>query len=190
MIPGVSVDVDSDAVVVSSRAPLRALSSAVVGGGLASVHAIVNVRVAGAEACADMPGRLAAFAERRGVASPYVGLLTAAPTERAAIAEADFGAVPALAVVTVGLGNPVSSGRDPVAAWAPSTINAIVVVDADPEPAAMVNLVITATEAKVRALAEAGVRRDDGGLVTGTSTDAVVIAATGRGERARFGGPV
>jgi adenosylcobinamide amidohydrolase len=190
MIRDITVDVDAEAVVVSSRAPLRALSSAVIEGGFASVYAIVNLRVSGAEACADMAGRLTAFAERRRIASPYVGLLTAASTERAAIAEAEPGAIPALAVVTVGLGNCISSGRDPVTAWTPSTINTVVVVDADPEPAALVNAVITATEAKVRALADAGVRRADGGLITGTSTDAVVIAATGRGERSRFGGPV
>ena len=77
-----------------------------------------------------------------------------------------------------------------VAAWRPSTINTIVVVDADPEPGALVNLAITVTEAKALALAEAGVRAPDGGIVTGTSTDAVVIAATGRGPRCRFGGPV
>jgi adenosylcobinamide amidohydrolase len=33
------------------------------------------------------------------------------------------------------------------------------------------------------------VRDDAGHLASGTSTDAVVIAATGRGARARFAGP-
>ncbi|HAM60030.1 MAG TPA: hypothetical protein DCQ64_33340 [Candidatus Rokubacteria bacterium] len=71
----------------------------------------------------------------------------------------------------------------------PSTINTIVVVEADPEPAALVNAVITATEVKALALMEASIGDGDGGPATGTSTDAVVIAATGRGPRARFGGP-
>jgi iron complex transport system ATP-binding protein len=39
------------------------------------------------------------------------------------------------------------------------------------------------------ALREAGLLTADGVAASGTSTDAVVIAATGRGARARFGGP-
>jgi adenosylcobinamide hydrolase len=64
------------------------------------------------------------------------------------------------------------------------------VVDALPSPAALVNLVITTTEVKTAALREAGLRCATGGLASGTSTDAVVIAATGRGRRVEFGGPI
>jgi adenosylcobinamide hydrolase len=73
---------------------------------------------------------------------------------------------------------------------APSTINAIVVVDAAPVPAAMVNCLISVTEVKTAALMAAGVVCADGRPATGTSTDAVVVAATGRGRHCRFGGPV
>jgi iron complex transport system ATP-binding protein len=76
-----------------------------------------------------------------------------------------------------------------VARWAPSTINTVVVVEADPEPAALVNAIITVTEVKALALAEGGIDDGNGGGATGTSTDAVVIAATGRGPAARFAGP-
>jgi len=69
------------------------------------------------------------------------------------------------------------------------TINTIAVVDAELEPAALVNLVITLTEVKALVLAEAGVATD-GHRATGTSTDAVVVAATGRGRALRFGGPI
>ena len=37
---------------------------------------------------------------------------------------------------------------------------------------------------------ERGVRSLEGDFVTGTSSDAIVVAATGRGPRCRFGGPV
>ena len=47
-----------------------------------------------------------------------------------------------------------------------------------------------AREVKTLTLTAAGVRCDDGRLASGTSTDAVVAAATGRGPRCRFGGPV
>src|SRR6266852_5990897 len=100
MIAGIVVDVDAEAVVVSSRELLRVLSSAVVGGGIASAHAVINLRVAGLDPCADLTAGLAEFAQRRAVAEPYVGLLTAALTERAVVGEAEAGAIAAIAVVT------------------------------------------------------------------------------------------
>ena len=187
MIAGVSVEVGSEAVVVTSGEPLRVLSSAVHHGGFVEARAIVNLHVHKNDPCADPSGMIGAFARRAGVLAPWVGLLTGAYTERATQAEEAAAGFHALAVVTVGLSNPVAAGTSPVAAWAASTINTIVVVDADPEPAALVNAVITATEVKGLALREAGLLAAGGLAASGTSTDAVVIAATGRGPRARFG---
>jgi len=128
--------------------------------------------------------------ERRGIRDPWIGLLTSAWTEKAEIAEAAERGLAAVAVVTVGLSNRVTAGTTPVAAWAPSTINAIIVVDAAPEPAALVNVVMTVTEVKTALLAATNLRCADGRVASGTSTDAVVVAATGRGAPRRFGGPV
>ncbi len=189
MIAGVSVEVGNEAVVVRSSAPLRVLSSAVHLGGFARARAIVNLHVGKNDPCADPAGMIGAFARRAGVPAPWVGLLTGAHTERAVQAQESAAGFHALAVVTVGLSNPVAAGTSPVATWAASTINTIVVVAADPEPAALVNAVITATEVKGLALREAALQADAGRPASGTSTDAVVIAATGRGPAARFGGP-
>ena len=189
MIAGVSVEAGSEAVVVRSQAPLRVLSSAVHLGGFAEARAVVNLHVRKHDPCADPAGMIRAFAGRAGVPVPWVGLLTGALTERAVQAEDSAGGFHALAVVTVGLSNPVAAGLSPVAPWVASTINTIVVVDADPEPAALVNAVITATEVKGLLLREAGLRAEGGHAASGTSTDAVVIAATGRGPAASFGGP-
>jgi len=189
MIAGVSVEVGSEAVVVTSRQPLRVLSSAVHHGGFAEARAVVNLHVRKSDPGADPAGMIGAFARRAGVPAPWVGLLTGADTERAVQAEEAAGGFHALAVVTVGLSNPVAAGSSPVATWAASTINTIVVVEADPEPAALVNAVITATEVKGLVLRKAGLVADGGRAASGTSTDAVVIAATGRGAAARFGGP-
>ena len=54
---------------------------------------------------------------------------------------------------------------------------------------ALVNAVIIVTQVKAEAPDEAGIRCPEGAFPSGTSTDAVVIAATGRGPRCRFGGP-
>jgi adenosylcobinamide amidohydrolase len=187
---GVGVEVDGEAVVVRTEGELRVVSSAMVGGGIVRTRAIVNLHVAKGFACEDGEGLLADFARRRGIAPPFVGLLTGALTEQAAITGERRGDLAVCALVTLGLSNRSAAGRSPVAVWQPSTINTIVLVDAEPEPGALVNLVLTATEAKTLALAEAGVRAGDGAMATGTSTDAVVIGATGRGPRSRFGGPV
>lgn len=189
MIAGVSVEAGSEAVVVASARPLRVLSSAVHLGGFAEARAVVNLHVRKHDPCADPSAMIEAFARRAQVPTPWVGLLTGALTERAAVGEESAAGLAAMAVVTVGLSNPVAAGHSPIATWTASTINTIVVVDADPEPAALVNAVITATEVKGLALRGAGLVVEDGVAVSGTSTDAVVIAATGRGVRARFGGP-
>src|SRR5262245_22099112 len=189
MIEGVAVEIGAEAVVLQSARRLRALSSAVLLGGWQDVDAVINLHVRKNHHCADAARLLDAFAARRAIAPPYVGLLTSAWTEHATTGEAVAHGFRALAVAAVGLGNRVAAGREPVRAWTAGTINTIVVVDADPEPAALVNAVITATEVKVLALHEAGLCGADGAPVSGTSTDAVVIAATGRGARARFGGP-
>jgi len=189
MIAGVSVAVGLEAVVLVSERPLRVLSSAVHYGGLVDARAVVNLHVGQNDPCADPAGMIAVYARRAGVPEPWVGLLTGAPTERAAIGEEATEHVRALAVATVGLSNPVAAGHSPIATWAPSTINTVVVVDADPEPAALVNAIITATEVKGLALRAAGLVVEDGLAASGTSTDAVVIAATGRGAPVRFGGP-
>jgi adenosylcobinamide amidohydrolase len=187
---GVEVAVDREAVVVTARAPLSAVSSAVVGGGLGSPRAIVNLHVPKHVALHDLEERLGEFVARRRVPAPWLGLLTSAWTEKAEVAEVADHGLAALAVVTVGLSNRVAAGVDSAVAWTPSTINLIVVVDAAPEPAALVNVVMTVTEVKTALLGAAGVRCADGAPASGTSTDAVVVAATGRGPRCRFGGPV
>ena len=189
MIPGVSVEVGPAAVVLVGERPLRIVSSAVLRGGFTEARAIVNLHVDKNDPCHDPAGMIDAFARRAGVPAPWVGLLTGALTERATIGHEATEGYRALAVTTVGLSNPVAAGHSPIAVCPHSTINTVVVIDADPEPAALVNAVITATEVKGLALRSAGLVMPDGAPVSGTSTDAVVVAATGRGVPARFGGP-
>ena len=190
MIQGVEITVDREAVVVAAHEPLTVLSSAFVSGGFTAARAIVNLHVRKNIAEAETDGLLPRFVERREIRGPWVGLLTSAWTEKAVVAEADGFGLTALAVVTVGLSNRITAGVTPVGVWAPTTINSIVVVDGDPEPAALVNAAMTVTEVKTSLLASVDLRCDDGAVASGTSTDAVVVAATGRGPRRRFGGPI
>lgn len=54
----------------------------------------------------------------------------------------------------------------------------------------MVNAIITATEAKTAALQSLEARTKDDQPVTGTSTDSIVIAATGNGDYFKYAGSV
>ena len=190
-IAGVALQIDAEAIVVTAEAPLAILSSAVVGGGFLLARALINLHVPKDFPCESPETSLAELVRRRSVPLPYVGFLTSAWTEKAEVAYEEARGVAALAVVTVGLGNPIAAGRSPLASGsAPSTINVIVVVDADPSPAALVNAALTVTEVKTATLAAWGVLCADGALASGTSTDAVAIAATARGRSCRYGGPV
>jgi iron complex transport system ATP-binding protein len=193
-IPGVAVRIDAAAVLVSSERDLSILSSAVAGGGYGRYRAIVNMHVDDRYTGECPEEDLAAFAASLGVPGPFVGLMTAAYTQFARVAVESLGETTVAAVVSVGLSNTTCAGVTPPVGAGPSppppgTINVILLVDADLSPAAMVNAVITATEAKTMTLAEWDVATPHGDPASGTSTDAVVVACTGRGEKLSYAGP-
>lgn len=190
MIDGVEVTVSPHAVVVAADRLLTVISSAAAGGGFTRARAIVNVHVRRDMPWEDAALTVEAFVRRYAVKGPVVGLLTAAATENAETAVESAADITAVVVATVGLTNVIDAGTGVREVPMPSTINTIVVLDADPEPAALVNVVMTVTEVKTAVLAAARLRCADGRAASGTSTDAVAVAATGRGGRCRFGGPV
>ncbi len=188
-IPGIALTIDAAAVRVTSPRPLRVLSSAFVGGGFVETREIVNMHVDDVAPDSSPERELRQFAARLGIAAPFVGLMTAAATEHARLAVAADGALTVATVVSVGLSNTVCAGVTAPAPPAPGTINAILLLDADLTPAAMVNAVITATEGKTMALGEWQVSDARGAPASGTSTDAVVVACTGRGAALDYAGP-
>lgn len=200
-LPGITVDIGPRAVRISSARPLAVLGSAVAGGGYGHTTEILNVHVDDKYDGERPEEDLAATAAELGVEGPFVGLMTAAYTEFARCSVERLGDLTVAAVVSVGLSNATTAGVTPPveleeagpagrgAAPGPGTINIVLLVDGALTPAAMVNAVITATEAKAMALAAWDVRTPQGEPATGTSTDAVVVACTGRGEQLRYAGP-
>src|SRR5215467_690056 len=104
-IESVEVEVTAEAVLVTAARPLTVLSSAVAGGGLGTARTIVNLHVDKDCPWEDAEVRLGAFATRRRLPAPWVGLLTGARTERACWAEEHAHGVGAMVVATVGLSN-------------------------------------------------------------------------------------
>ena len=197
-LPGVTVTAGERAVRISSERPLRVLGSAVVGGGYGVAREILNVHVDDQYDGERPDEDLAAVAAELGVREPFVGLMTAAYTQFARCAVERLGDLAVAAVVSVGLSNTSSAGVTPpigagpadgAAAPGPGTINIVLLVDGALTPAAMVNAVITATEAKTMTLAAWDVKTPEGDAASGTSTDTVVVACTGRGEELGYAGP-
>jgi adenosylcobinamide hydrolase len=193
-LPDVTVCTGPRAVRVSSGEPLAVLSSAVVGGGLGHTREILNVHVDDKYDGERPEDDLAVAAAELGVHTPFVGLMTAAYTQFARCSVQTLDELTVAAVVSVGLSNTTSAGVTPPigpesSGPAAGTINVVLLVDGDLTPAAMVNAVITATEAKTMTLAAWDVKTSEGDAASGTSTDTVVVACTGRGEELCYAGP-
>jgi adenosylcobinamide amidohydrolase len=150
----------------------RAVSSALLGGGLGPCAWWLDAQVDKEYFHPDPVAHAQEIAAGLGLdPDAGVAMLTAADPSRWAAADDEGVTVAA----TVGLGLPVLAAVPPeVAAHeAPEpagTVNVLVVVPAALSDAALVNAVVTATEAKAQALAEAGLR------ATGTSSDALCVA--------------
>lgn len=188
-IPDISVYVRPEAVQVQSSQLLTTLSSSFFGGGFRRVRHILNVQVA-ADYCSNNPSAdLRAIASRCGVTEPFVGLLTAVPLRNTCIVTAEESGLRVAVLLTAGVGNATNAGVSRPFVSGPGTINSIVLLDARLTRAAMVNAVLTLTEAKTAVLQELGIRTPDGALATGTSTDTVTVAITGRGPALPYAGP-
>ncbi len=161
----------------------RMVSSAVLGGGLGDREWVVNAQVRPGYGRMDPDRHLAELATAHGLTGPGAGLMTAAQVDAVTWA-CDAGAI---AVVTAGIGVPSwAAAPEPAAAHGPGTINILAVVPVAVSDAGLVNLLATATEAKVQALLDAGYD------CSGTPSDAVCVAVRRArpGESAEpFGGP-
>ena len=180
------VSLSGSALVVDFGGERRALSSAVLGGGLGPARSWLNVTVARDYSRTDPDADLACRAAVIGLPTPVVGMLTAVDVggyERGVHGAAE-------AIATVGVGHPLAAaGTRPRAVPGAGTINLLVVVDAPLDDAALAGAAQTAIEAKAQALADARVlARNAVGFATGTATDAFCIAAL-PGGGVPFAGP-
>lgn len=188
--PGVGLTCTSEVFIVRSQQPLAVLSSAVVGGGFVQAHTLLNRHVHRDYNCAEPTGDLVACARGHGITGTFVGLMTAVSLQKAQTMTVRADGLTVAAVVTAGISNTATPGLSPPASSEPGTINLILLIDAQFSPAAMVNAVITATEVKTQVLLARGIRTPEGHPATGTSTDAIAVACTGRGTCLSYAGPV
>ncbi|RVX39209.1 adenosylcobinamide amidohydrolase [Nonomuraea polychroma] len=159
----------------------RMISSALLGGGIGAREWVLNAQVVAGYARMDPVDHLRSL----GPGGEGVGMMTAASVDR--YVRAADGGVEAFA--TVGLRVPTWAAapegfEDPeLAPMRVGTINIVTVVPVAMTDAALVNAVMTVTEAKSQALIEAGFP------CTGTASDAVCVAVPADGPEELFGGP-
>jgi adenosylcobinamide hydrolase len=180
--------VEQDACIVSFSPPVRVLSWAVLNGGFCYADHIINHRVRGSDrSFCDQPcSWLQWSATELGLHGKVVAMATAVEMENLSQASLSGGGAEVTCFATVGCGNALSAG-DPTTVMperaahpALHTINIITVVEPGLSEAAMVEAVQIATEGRVRALYEAGIRSSASSLnATGTGTDCIAVACLG-----------
>lgn len=164
-----------------AEAPLLAVGSAPLGGGIGVRRWVLNATVPMSYDREDPAAHLAELARDLDLAGPGVGLLTGVDVTEV-VRRTDRGV---RVWATVGLGTPVWAAAPAPATPAQrvGTVNIVVHVPARLSDAALVNAVATATEAKAQAIWELGLP------ATGTATDAVTVLCPADGEPAPYGGP-
>ncbi len=172
--------------------PLKTLSSAVHNPGLGWYRTFVNRHVDADYNCDDVQAEMARYLEQQGFHSTdTVGMMTAVTTEHAEVEEykGDFGMV--IIAVTAGVGNAVDVSQALAREQRVGTINTWVIVNGILPDEAFIQAMITATEAKVKALQVENIMDPlTSTIATGTSTDSLLVAATQRGENLPYAGPI
>ncbi|TQR21127.1 adenosylcobinamide amidohydrolase [Psychrobacillus vulpis] len=186
--------VTGELVVFQAETQLKTWSSAVTNAGSGWYRTFVNRRVDANYACDNVHEEMLEFLVNRGFSeADTVGMMTAVNTTDAVIKEykTPFGNV--VIMVTAGVGNAVDVSRTHEVEMLPAigTINTWIIVNGELSDEAFIQSVITATEAKTKALAFEQVKDPrTGTIATGTSTDSILVAATQRGVHIPYAGPI
>lgn len=179
---------------LKSHFPLRVLSSAVHNAGLGWYANFVNRTVQQDYDIFNVKKEFLQYLMREGFSpTNTVGMMTAVDTKQAVIKQYDtiFGEV--FVIVTAGIGSAIDVSKAyqreiPLHA---GTINIWVIINGKLSDEAFVQAMMTATEAKAKALQHENVYDFiTNTIATGTPTDSMLIAATQQGEMMQYGGPI
>jgi iron complex transport system ATP-binding protein len=179
---------------LTSELPLKTVSSAVHNPGIGWHNCLLNRSVPGDYVISDVKREVSDFLQRENFSpTNTVVMLTAVPTALVAINEfsAPFGSI--IVAVTAGVGNAVDVSRVHERQDEPyiGTINTWVIINGCLSEEAFFQALMTATEAKTKALQSENIRDERSGTIaTGTATDSLLIAATQKGKEMLYGGPI
>ncbi|TDL32979.1 ATP-binding cassette domain-containing protein [Jeotgalibacillus sp. S-D1] len=178
----------------TAEQPLKSLSSAVIGAGLGWHRHFVNRHVPMDYSCDDSYRDMCDYADQHGWnSSDTVGMMTAVMVEDVVIREYHDDDLSIVIAVTAGVGNAVdvSLAHKRKQKEAIGTINSWVFINGKLSDEAFIQAMMTATEAKVKALQHAKVKDPiTDTLATGTSTDSLLVASTQSGPFVQYSGTV
>ncbi|WP_421378648.1 adenosylcobinamide amidohydrolase [Bacillus salacetis] len=187
------LSVGEEMITLSLPQPVKTMSSGVCGAGVRWTSTLVNRHVPDTYNCDDYKEDMKKFLLEKGLdPSRTVGMMTAVMLEDVSFRKFTEGDLSVFVIVTAGVGNAVDISRNSKnAEMKPGTINTWVLVNGELSDEAFIQAIVTATEAKVKALQDESVKDESTNtLATGTSTDSILIGASQRGEPLPFAGPV
>ncbi|WP_217586161.1 adenosylcobinamide amidohydrolase [Lentibacillus saliphilus] len=183
-----------DMIWLQTPTPMKTMSSSVTGAGLGWYRHFVNRHVDKGYDCSDHRAEMKRYLIEKGLdPNDTAGMMTAVHLEQAASGLFEGDGFSVFVMVTAGVGNAldVTQGEQHVKAYTPGTINTWVLVNGDMRDESFIQAIVTATEAKTKALREMAVMDQlTGNVATGTSTDSILIAATQKGTVLEFAGPI
>lgn len=179
---------------LTTAIPLKTVSSAVHNAGIGWYDIFLNRSVIPNYLSLDMNAELMEFMEAEQFSpTSTVIMLTAVEMELATINEytTPYGSL--FVMVTAGVGNAIDVSRAFEREDSPhiGTINTWVILNGNLTDEAFIQAMMTATEAKTKALQhEAVMDLQTGTLATSTATDSLLIAASQKGEQIPYAGPI
>jgi adenosylcobinamide amidohydrolase len=194
------VEQASNHIHVKFDTPYQVLSSAVMGGGFAEASHILNLKVEkkatdSGPALIPPVARLSDYCKENDWKGQTIGMMTAASMDSFRMVRAVEAGADIIVLATAGLSNARRAGdyaehrqigtADPAA----GTINIICLTSRGMVPAAMIEAVMTATEAKAAALQNLEIKSPvSNATATGTGTDSIAIAADPMAEKIQYCG--
>lgn len=185
---------------VQFSTPYQVLSSAVMGGGFAEASHILNLKVEkkvtnSGPASISPAARLSDYCKENDWKGQTVGMMTAASMDSFRMVRAVAAGVDIFVLVTTGLSNARRAGDfaehrqiEPLNPGA-GTINIVCLTGIGMVPAAMIEAVMTATEAKAAALQNLEIKSPvSNATATGTGTDSIAIAVDPMAEKIQYCG--
>ncbi|WP_025785556.1 adenosylcobinamide amidohydrolase [Sporosarcina sp. D27] len=184
--------VTADSVQFHAYQSLKTVSSAVHNPGTGWYTTFVNRHVDANYDCDDVKKEMEDYLEKRGHhLTDTVGMMTAVQTLHAEIASFADKGISIVIAVTAGVGNAVDVSKAREREANVGTINTWIIVNGRLSDEAFIQAMITATEAKTRALQTEKVLDPlTGTQATGTSTDSLLVAATQIGPELPYAGPI
>ena len=181
-------------VLLQTEQPLKTVSSAVVNAGSGWYRTFINRCVPRTYNHENITFEMFEYLQTYGfTATDTVGMMTAIDPRNVEIADyqTSFGSI--TIAVTAGVGNAIDVSKSfEQDRQAPlGTINTWIIINGILSEEAFIQAMITATEAKTKALFDQQVLDPfTGTLATGTPTDSLLVASTQQGEFLQYAGPV